>query len=233
MSPLVAAACALIAGAVEAGIAAFKQVVLNQLIFLSHDYVWMTPTSFLLLVVPATLVVDGSSKAVRRPLALSTVLGLLTAVLLFSMLIPYGAIAWWASARWQPASDCKSPARGQRPAGSGGSRRFDAWLLCWPRSWRRRGDGACWIERGPSDGRPRHFRLLPQAPPTYCSSCSIRFGLRTWGCTATTGRRRRSSRSWQRNPRSSTARSRQRRGHCRRMAACSPAARPAPWAPTG
>ena len=50
----VAAACALIAGAVEGGIAAFKQVVLGHIVFLSHDYVWMIPVSFLVLVVPAT-----------------------------------------------------------------------------------------------------------------------------------------------------------------------------------
>jgi len=95
---LVATACALIAGAIEAGIAAFKQVVLGQLVFLSHDYAWMIPASFLLLLVPATLIVAAFFKAIKRPLALSTILGLLTALLIFVMLIPYGVIAWWASA---------------------------------------------------------------------------------------------------------------------------------------
>ena len=95
---LVAAACALIAGAVEAGIAAYRQVVLGQIIFVDYDFVWMTPASFLLLVVPVALVIHVVLAAVRRPLALSTVLGWLTTVLLFSLLVPFSVIAWWAAA---------------------------------------------------------------------------------------------------------------------------------------
>ena len=93
----VAAACAVIAGAVEVVITAYKQFVLHQIIFQSYDFAWMTPVSFLILVVPVALAVHGLLKLVGQPPALATALGLLTAVLVCSMLIPYGSLAWWAS----------------------------------------------------------------------------------------------------------------------------------------
>jgi arylsulfatase A-like enzyme len=116
----VAAACAVIAGTIEAGIAAFKLVVLRRFIFLSHDFTWMTPASFLLIVVPITLAVHGLLKVIGRPLALSTILGLLTGVLLFSMLVPYGTLAWWASG-------CLAAGIGLQVARRAGSARRERW----------------------------------------------------------------------------------------------------------
>lgn len=95
---VVAAALAVFAGAIEVVVAAYKQIVLGRITFLSYDFVWMKPASYLILVVPGALLAYGLSIVIRRPLALSTVTGLIAAALLFSMLLPYGAIVWWASA---------------------------------------------------------------------------------------------------------------------------------------
>lgn len=94
---VIASFCALAAGGVEAGVMAFHQAVKHEIVFVSYDFAWMTPAAFLLLVVPVTIVVHSALVAARRPLALSTLLGLLTTVLVLSMLLPYTAIAWWAS----------------------------------------------------------------------------------------------------------------------------------------
>ena len=174
-----AAACAVIAGAAEAGIAAFKQVVLDRIIFLSHDYVWMTPASFLLLVVPVTLVVHALLKAARRPLALSTVLGLLTAVLLFSMLIPYGALAWWASG-------CLAAGVGWQVALRAGTGRRELWLTPLRRVavvlaaiMAFTGVTVVLSGRGTCDRRPRHFpprRRRPQRTAyraRYCAGSNL------------------------------------------------------------
>lgn len=94
----IAAAVAIIAGAVEAGVFAFQKLVLGQIAFVSHDFVWMTPVAYLLLVVPAALMLHGAAQAARRPLGWPMLLGLLTVPLVFSLLLPHTVIAWWASA---------------------------------------------------------------------------------------------------------------------------------------
>jgi len=93
----VSAACALIAGSIEVAIAAYKRFVLHQLIFLSHDFAWMVPVSFLLILVPVAIVIHSVLVAIRHPPRLATVLGTLTAFLVFILCVPYGRIAWWAS----------------------------------------------------------------------------------------------------------------------------------------
>jgi arylsulfatase A-like enzyme len=86
-----------IAGAVEAAATAFQRLALHRIEWVSYDFPWMTPAAFLLLVVPATLGVYALSWIVRRRLSLPNILGLLVAVLVFSLLLPYTVIAWWAS----------------------------------------------------------------------------------------------------------------------------------------
>ena len=94
----VAASCAIIAAAVEAGGLAVRQQVLGRIVFLSYDYPWLTPLAYVLLVVPAVLLIEFLLRIVGRPLNLATLTGVLATVLVFSLLVPYSVIAWWASA---------------------------------------------------------------------------------------------------------------------------------------
>jgi arylsulfatase A-like enzyme len=94
----VAASCAVITAALEVAGLAFRQQILGRIVFVSSDYAWMTPLAYLFLVVPAALIVDLVLRLAGRPLPLATLIGVLSAVLVFSLLVPYSAIAWWASA---------------------------------------------------------------------------------------------------------------------------------------
>ena len=93
----VAFSLAVIAGAIEVVVAFYKQFALQRIVMLSYDYPWMIPASFLLIVLPATLILYLVLVVVRRPPALSTVTGFLIGVLVLSMLLPYAVIAWWGS----------------------------------------------------------------------------------------------------------------------------------------
>ena len=92
----ISAGCAVIAAAVEAGVVAFRQQVLHQILWVSFDFWWMTPVSFLVFVLPSAAAAWLVTSAIRRPLSLSTVFGILVGILTFSTLLPYGVIAWWA-----------------------------------------------------------------------------------------------------------------------------------------
>jgi len=94
----VAAAIAIITGAVEVGVFVFQKLVLGQIAFVSHDFAWMTPVAYLLLVVPAALMLHSAARVARRPLGWPKLLGVLTILPAFSLLLPYTVIAWWASA---------------------------------------------------------------------------------------------------------------------------------------
>ena len=94
----VAASCAIIAAAVEVVGLAIRQQILGRIVFVSHDFAWMTPLANLLIVLPAVLLVDFLFRFAGRPLHLTTLTGVLAAVLVFSLLVPYSVIAWWASA---------------------------------------------------------------------------------------------------------------------------------------
>ena len=94
----ISAGCAVIAAAVEAGVVAFRQQVLHQILWVSFDFWWMTPVAFLVFVLPSAAVGWLVTSAIRRPLSLSTVFGILAGILTFSVLLPYREIAWWASA---------------------------------------------------------------------------------------------------------------------------------------
>jgi arylsulfatase A-like enzyme len=92
------ASCAVIAAAIEAGVTAFRQEVLHEILWVSFDFWWMTPIAFLVFVLPVATAGWLITVAIRRPLPPSAVLGLLTGGLTFSILLPYSVIAWWASA---------------------------------------------------------------------------------------------------------------------------------------
>jgi arylsulfatase A-like enzyme len=94
----VAASCAVIAAAIEAGVVAFRQEVLHKILWVSFDFWWMTPVSFLVFVLPVAAAGWLITAAIRRPLSLSAVFGIVAGILTFSMLLPYSVIAWWASA---------------------------------------------------------------------------------------------------------------------------------------
>ena len=92
---VLAASCAVIAGAAEAGILAVRRLVLNRITFFSDDFAWMAPVAYLVAVVPAALLLYGLSVVLRRPLSLPTLLGLLTTSLVFGVFLPFTTIAWW------------------------------------------------------------------------------------------------------------------------------------------
>ena len=94
----VAVSAIVIAAALEVSGLAVKQQILGRIVFVSYDFAWMTPLAYLLSVLPAVLIVDAVWRIPGRPLHLATVTGALSAVLVFSLLVPYSAIAWWASA---------------------------------------------------------------------------------------------------------------------------------------
>jgi arylsulfatase A-like enzyme len=94
----ISASCAVIAAAVEAGVVAFHHEVLHQILWVSFDFWWMTPVSFLIFVVPAAAAGWLITAPVRSPLSSSTVFGILAGILTFSILLPYSVIAWWGSA---------------------------------------------------------------------------------------------------------------------------------------
>lgn len=94
----VSASCAVIAAALEVAGLAVRQQILGRIVFVSYDFAWMTPLAYLLLVVPASLIVDFVLRLARRPMHLATLTGVLSALLVFSLLVPYSVIAWWASA---------------------------------------------------------------------------------------------------------------------------------------
>jgi arylsulfatase A-like enzyme len=95
---LAALACSTVAAGVEVAVAAFRQLILHRITFLSFDFPWMAPFASAVLAVPVTVLAALLSRAVRKPLSLSSLVGLLTGVLVFSLLLPSTAIAWWASA---------------------------------------------------------------------------------------------------------------------------------------
>ena len=94
----VAASCAVIAAALEVAGLAFRQQILERIVFVSREFTWMTPLAFLLMVVPCCVIIDALARIVGRPLHLATMAGLISGVLVFSLLVPYSVIAWWASA---------------------------------------------------------------------------------------------------------------------------------------
>jgi len=92
----ISASCAVIAAAIEAGVVAFRHEVLHQILWVSFDFWWMTPVAFAVFVVPSAAAGWLITAAIRRPLSLSTVFGILVGILTFSILLPYSVIAWWA-----------------------------------------------------------------------------------------------------------------------------------------
>lgn len=95
---LVAVGCALLAGSVEVVTIEIRQHLLGEFAFASPDSAWLAPAATLLLVVPPTLLVTLAARLIRRPLSLATILAVLVGVLGFGALLPYGWLAWWASA---------------------------------------------------------------------------------------------------------------------------------------
>ena len=94
----VAVACAIIAAALEVFAIAFRQQILGRIVFVSYDFAWMTPLAYVTVVLPAILVVDAVLRVAGRPWHVATLTGVLSAVLVFALLVPYSVIAWWASA---------------------------------------------------------------------------------------------------------------------------------------
>lgn len=94
----VAASCAIIAAGIEVAGLAVRQQILGRIVFVSYDFALLTPLAFLLMVVPVCLIIDSVPRMAGRPLRLATVTGLISGVLVFSLLVPYSIIAWWASA---------------------------------------------------------------------------------------------------------------------------------------
>lgn len=92
-----AAALAVVTGGIEAVVFAVRRNLLGHLSFVSPDYAWMTPLAYVALTVPATVLVVLAARACRRPIPAHAQAGLVAGVLTFSLLLPYGALAWWAS----------------------------------------------------------------------------------------------------------------------------------------
>jgi arylsulfatase A-like enzyme len=89
---------AVLAGAVEACARAFQQFALNRIVFASYDHVWLTPLAFPILVVPVAIGTHLLMRVIRLPLTFRTASFALTAVLSFSLLLPYTKVFWLASA---------------------------------------------------------------------------------------------------------------------------------------
>lgn len=95
---VVSVACALLAATVEVVGITVRQHVFREFAFASADHAWLAPAATLLLVLPPVTALTLLARQARRPVSLATVLALLVGVLGFGALLPYGWLAWWASA---------------------------------------------------------------------------------------------------------------------------------------
>src|SRR5437868_14031270 len=86
----------LVTGIAEALVDAWRMLVLHQLVWVSEDFVWMSPLAYLIFFLAAALPILFASALARRTMSLAWGIGIFGSLAVLSLLLPYEQLAWWA-----------------------------------------------------------------------------------------------------------------------------------------
>lgn len=95
---LVSSFFAMLTGTIEAGLKAFRILVLHRIIGVSPDFVWMTPLAYLLFFIPGALLLVLVFWRARARLTLASASGIFGFLGVFALLLPYTELATIAEA---------------------------------------------------------------------------------------------------------------------------------------